>query len=77
MKIGVWGKIIEGPQPGWYLKIDDDRQGETGGFYIYIDENPDSKSGQAFDDWVENEDALNRYWQNRVYQVDWSSTPNG
>ena len=71
-EIGKWGKILDGQYSDWYLMVDDDTDGSTGGFYIYTVKNPNDKTSEGYDDWVENEETLKRYMNNIKFQIDWT-----
>ena len=71
-EIGKWGKILDGEYADWYLMIDDDTDGLTGGFYIYKVKDPNDKSSEGYDDWVENKSVLNSYMNNIKFQIDWN-----
>ena len=71
-EIGKWGRILDGEYAGWFLMIDDDTGGSTGGFYIYTVKNPNDKNSEGYDDWVENREALERYVENITFQIDWN-----
>jgi hypothetical protein len=71
-EIGKWGKITNGQYADWYLMIEDDTNGSTGGFYIYTVKNPKVKDSEGYDDWVENEEALKNYISHINFQVDWN-----
>jgi hypothetical protein len=72
--IGKWGKVLDGKYADWFLMIEDDTNGSTGGFYIYTVKDTNSKSGEGYDDWVENEEALKRYMDIIRFQIDWNNS---
>lgn len=53
-----------------YLMIDDNTNGSTGGFYIYTVKNSNVKTGEGYDDWVENEEALKNYMNPVKFRVE-------
>lgn len=70
-KIGKWGRISEGKYANWYLMIEDDTDGSTGGFYIYTVKNPKVEFSEGYDNWVENEETLKSYMRENNFQIDW------
>jgi len=46
-EIGKWGKILDGEYADWFLMIDDDTSGSTGGFYIYTVKDPNDKNSEG------------------------------
>ena len=71
--IGKWGKILDGEYANWYLMVDDDTNGSTGGFYIYTVKNPKIEKSEGYDDWVENERDLDNYMKNFKSKIDWKT----
>jgi len=71
-KLNKIGKIIKGDNPGWFLKIKDDKE-ESGGFYIFQFKNRvgDNAMGEAFDDWVENFSDVETYFDSDDWEVKW------
>jgi hypothetical protein len=66
-KIGI---IAEGEMKGWYIKIDNDSK-NTGGFLIIYNPSPDMSSNSGYDDWVENEECLKKFFLESSLVVDW------
>jgi len=67
--VGKWGKIIAGKQAGWYVLVEDDTDGSTGGFYVFISPVTSGKNG--FDDWFEKLDGVQRQFQFNGWEIQW------
>ena len=83
--VGKVGKAPDGyfvshqGDPGlqWYVFIADDRGGETGGFFIYWNQSPAFDAEPLFDNWAENEDALDGWsWEGFEWAAT-ATTPTG
>jgi len=72
IKIGTIGKIVKGDDSGCWIKIEDDSQ-NTGGFLIHQSETTTFAEGS--DDWVENLEALEGYFQESMWEIDWVESP--
>lgn len=70
IRIGVLGRILAGSEIGSYVKVVDDTSA-TGGYLILIGSEPTLRDG--FDDWVENDDSLRRYFEEAEWEVRWQS----
>lgn len=68
IKIGAVGKILAGEDAGCYLKVVDD-SANTGGFLILTAHDSGMKDG--FDSWVENKEALKKYFEEAKWLVEW------
>ncbi len=68
IKIGVVGKIVAGDESGSFLKVVDDTE-NTGGFLILTASTPEMIDG--FDNWVENEKSLSRYFVESEWIIQW------
>ena len=66
--IGLVGKIIAGDEKGHFVKVEDDSE-NTGGFLILLSGDITFRSGH--DNWVENERALERYFVEAGWTVNW------
>lgn len=71
MKIGMKGKIIEGDYKGWYVLVQDDND-NTGGYLILLSDNINFKGGQGYDDWVDSEQSLKRYFEESKWIIEWN-----
>ncbi|WP_309745452.1 hypothetical protein [Chamaesiphon sp. OTE_20_metabat_361] len=69
--IGKKGLITNGDMQGWYLRIDDDYQ-NTGGFLIIYNSSSNLLSGVGYDDWVENKAALQDFFEESCWTIDWN-----
>ena len=63
------GRIVAGEQAGSYVKVIDDAA-NTGGFLVLTSKSSDMRSG--FDNWVANRTALEAYFEEARWVVDWS-----
>lgn len=70
IKIGVVGRIVAGDDVGRYLKVIDDGR-NTGGFLVITSDSPDFVDG--YDDWVESRSALEEYFLESSWRVEWSA----
>lgn len=68
--IGKIGKIVAGDEVGRFVKIVDDSK-NTGGFLILTADDVQFHNG--YDNWVEDEISLNRYFQESGWLVEWLS----
>jgi hypothetical protein len=71
--IGVVGRILAGPNAGWYLRVDDDAD-HTGGFLVLQSSRPfDGAAADAlgYDDWIERREDLARFIAHRGWVVSW------
>jgi hypothetical protein len=76
-QIGKWGKVFDdGKYFGWYVLIDNNTHGSTGGYYIYLVKDPEDKNSEGYDNWVENEEFLNQFMDNNYFQIDWNLSIN-
>ena len=68
MRFDSTGKIMSGDEAGHYIKILDDRP-SSGGFFILTSNNPAFEN--CFDNWVQDEHALQRYVDEAAWQIEW------
>lgn len=68
IKYDTLGKILEGENKGWFIKIIDDTE-NTGGFYIYEFESIEKEQG--FDTWLENENQVKGYFYESEWKIEW------
>ena len=70
--IGVQGRVINAPQQGLTLLLENDSQ-NTGGFLIYQWWNGSQGPNEhgAFDDWVASLDGVEQFIANNGWSVDW------
>ena len=77
IEINKFGIIQEGESKGWNVYIEDNRQ-QTGGYLILV--TPCSKSIPielgGYDNWVEDFDALQRYFEEAHWKVKWQTENN-
>lgn len=66
-EIGKNGKITDGQFKGWSIFIVDDRK-DTGGFLILL-----SKEDEKFDEWVESEKQLKRWFERKKINIVWEN----
>ena len=69
IKIESVGKIISGDDTGCWIMIEDGSE-NTGGYLIHQSDTPDFIEG--CDDWVENYKALEGYFHESQWEIDWS-----
>lgn len=71
IKIGHTGKIVQGDNLGREVLVIDDSE-STGGYIISVSESFSQKSNNCYDNWVEDYQALNGYFEESGWEVDWS-----
>jgi hypothetical protein len=72
--IGKKGKIVGGDQMGDYVLIQDDAV-STGGYLILTSPNKDF-SGNGFDNWAENIDAVRQIIKGFKWEIEWLNEDN-
>jgi hypothetical protein len=71
IKIGINGKIEAGEYQGWYVRIEDDRLGSTGGFYVLIFQSLDPNNKVGYDDWFEFYSSIPGLFEERKWEIRW------
>jgi len=70
IKIGNKGYIQAGDEKGYYVLIKDDSV-NTGGYLIITNQSPDLNSGVGYDNWVKNSEALEGYFNESNWIIEW------
>ena len=70
IKINTVGIIESGDDSSNQVKILDDSE-STGGFLVLISKNFDDPSVEAFDDWVQDKEALVSYIEESNWVIKW------
>jgi hypothetical protein len=68
IKFNKVGKILKGYRAGWLVKIEDGPGDDAG--YLIVAFSPEKDNG--YDDWVSDLDALNRYFNENEWEIDWN-----
>lgn len=68
IQINRLGKILQGDEKGYYIKIVDDLE-NTGGFLILTSPDLDMKKG--FDNWVNDKESLKGYFMESNWIIEW------
>lgn len=68
IQINRLGKILQGDEKGYYIKIIDDLD-NTGSFLILTSPDIDMKKG--FDNWVKDKRSLERYFMESNWLIEW------
>lgn len=69
IKLGRVGKIVEGEERGNYVKVVNDEVNTGGWFLVLVAKANDMRDG--FDSWVENKQALQRFFDESKWVIDW------
>ena len=70
IKFNTFGKILEGDNAGWSVKIIDDRE-KTGGFFIYQFQTNNPSIG--YDDWLETLENVRGYIKEANWIIEWDN----
>ncbi len=70
LKIDQIGRIIHGPNEGWFVKIEDDSM-NTGGYLVLNFRSLDPNDHVGFDDWVETDADLHAYFERSGWTIEW------
>lgn len=65
IEINRKGKILQGRYQGWQVRIQDD-SADSGGFLVLLE-----RENEAYDDWVESREALERYFRESSWTIAW------
>lgn len=68
IEIGITGKILEGEEQGYFVKVIDDSD-DTGGYLILTCDEKTFSSG--FDGWVKNWEDLEGYFEGANWKIEW------
>lgn len=73
--LGAEGRVLNSSLSGHVVRVEDD-SGNTGGFLVYErwDGSDGPNANGEFDDWVENEASLERYFAEAGWEVEWTVT---
>lgn len=63
------GKVLEGEDKGWFIKIVKDTE-RTRGYYVFFCKNKNFK-GEVFDNWLLNYDDLQQYFVEKKWEIEW------
>jgi hypothetical protein len=70
--IGKLGRIRRGEYAGWFVRVDDDSE-STGGFLALISPDQEFAGPLGYDNWAEDEAALERYFRKLDGDVEWET----
>lgn len=68
IRLNTLGRIVEGDESGCFVRILDDSE-STGGFLILT--SIDRSFEDGFNDWVEDAEALDSYWSEAGWTIEW------
>ena len=69
-RVGQTGRILHGPNQGWFVKVEDDST-STGGYLVLLFRSLDPNDKVGFDDWVENDSLLRAYFKRSGWTIEW------
>jgi hypothetical protein len=69
---GILGRVLNGEHPNMMIRVDDDAE-NTGGFLIYQwwDGSNGPNEHGAFDNWVETQAKLERFFEQSGWLIEW------
>jgi hypothetical protein len=70
IKTNVVGRILEGDNRGWYIKIQEDFE-NSGGYLILVSDDQNFLSDKGFDYWVEKYDNLIGFFEESNWKIEW------
>ena len=75
IQVGVVGSVLNGRHPDMKVQVVDGTA-DTGGFFVLQWWPGSGGLGPEgmFDDWVESRDALEEYWQEAGWEVQWAAS---
>jgi hypothetical protein len=70
--LGVPGRVKNSDPPNMHVLVEHDEE-DTGGFFIWQSppEDAPAAGGYRFDDWVESADALEKYFDQSGWKIEW------
>lgn len=71
IKYNTIGLIKSGDMEGWQIKVVPDEKGSTGGIFILQSRDFSNNKAEAYDDWVESEESLKRYFEESNWNIEW------
>ena len=66
--VGIVKHASHADEIGFYIEVQDDRKGSTGGLYVLT-----WRGSEGYDGWVERLEDVEAYFNGRGYEVDWLS----
>ena len=72
IKVGVKGKVLQSKKhKGWYIMVDPTGS-KSDPYYIYYSTDFDfESSGEGYDDWVQDYEAVEEYFKFTNLEVEW------
>ncbi|MBL3558394.1 hypothetical protein JK643_18565 [Marinobacter sp. JB05H06] len=70
IRVGKIGVVLAGENIGWQIRVEDDSV-NTGGYLVLTSRDFTDPHAEAFDDWVEDEGALQEYFRESGWVVKW------